>query len=133
MAVSSIDPMLEFFDRVSHFLDIFHRPPYRILGPSGDFEYLYREDDHRVTIVFEYTLGAREGDVQVYGSSTVRWLPPHEDELIPEEKRQQIIERLGKELEKGKATYWVVSEPEFEKRERQEALKAKAAKAGKSR
>ena len=119
---------LDLQEKVSHFLERFPwwRRPYWIHGPSGDNEYLYREADHRVMIVVEYTLGAQEGTVQVYTSSTVRWLPPHEDELIPEEKRQLILQRVGEAIG---PSHWFCHIPHADERERQEALKAKAQKA----
>ena len=82
-----------------------HSPDYRIVGPSGDREYLYREGDHILWICIEWLFGESEIDVIIYTDSVHRWDPPYDREIISEEKRQEILQRLAEQLTKGKARF----------------------------
>jgi hypothetical protein len=66
------------------------RREYRIWA-SGRDELTYREGDHRVTVEVPYGPG---DTALLYTSKLMRWSPPHDHELIPAEKRRQILERL---------------------------------------
>ena len=88
-----------FFRRVTRFLSGKLFPSYHI-GPSGRGEYIYREGSHKVSVSVELFKGDSQGDIQIYGSSTVRWAAPHDDELIPENKRQRLLQRLIDDIAK---------------------------------
>ena len=101
------------------------------IWPSSDREFTYREQDHQVRIIVEAAFHDQRGDAWIDATSTVRWNAPHNNELIPEEKRELILQRLVEDLQKkDKWSAWIERNPAAEDRERREAEKVNEARRG---
>ena len=85
--------MLKFEAFFTRIMDVFLRPDYRFIGP-GYCEYWYREGRYRASIHFEYLDPSGEYSMVIYMSSVKHWMPPHEKELISDDKRKQIAVRF---------------------------------------
>jgi hypothetical protein len=109
-------------------------PEFRIYAIDAD-EFGYREGDHQLRIfVTPLAVGDARGDIWFNACSTVRWASPHDDELIPDAKRQLILQRLVADLKKkDKWSAYVVysdQDDEYERRRAEDVRKRRRNIAG---
>jgi hypothetical protein len=71
----------------------------------GRDEYKYIEGDHVLTLQIEMLSGTPRR--VIYQRTIKKWLPPHENEAISDEKRKEILERVCKYFEINTISYIV--------------------------
>jgi Zn-dependent M32 family carboxypeptidase len=71
----------------------------------GRDEYRYVEGDHVLTLQIEMLSG--EPRRVIYSRTIKKWLPPHDNEVISDEKRKQIIEKISQHFEMNRVSYVV--------------------------
>jgi Immunity protein 74 len=71
----------------------------------GRDEYKYIEGDHALTLQIEMLSGTPKR--VIYSRTIKKWMPPHDNEAISDEKRKQILERICKYFEINRISYTV--------------------------
>jgi hypothetical protein len=71
----------------------------------GRDEYRYVEGDHVLTLQIEMLSG--EPRRVIYSRTIKKWLPPHDNEVISDEKRKQIVEKISRHFEMNRVSYVV--------------------------
>ena len=71
----------------------------------GRDEYRYVEGDHVLTLQIEMLSG--EPRRVIYSRTIKKWLPPHDNEVISDEKRKQIVEKISQHFEMNRVSYVV--------------------------
>jgi hypothetical protein len=71
----------------------------------GRDEYRYVEGDHVLTLQIEMLSG--EPRRVIYSRTIKKWLPPHDNEVISDEKRKQIVEKISQYFEMNGVSYVV--------------------------
>jgi len=71
----------------------------------GRDEYKYIEGDHALTVQVEMLSGTPSR--VIYERTIKKWLPPHEHEIIGEEKRKAILEKIRRYFEINGISYIV--------------------------
>jgi|SRR5215472_8863076 len=71
----------------------------------GRDEYKYIEGDHALTVQVEMLSGTPSR--VIYERTIKKWLPPHEHEIIGEEKRKEILEKIRRYFEINGISYIV--------------------------
>lgn len=71
----------------------------------GRDEYKYIEGDHALTLQVEMLSGTPRR--VIYSRTIKKWLPPHDNEAISDEKRKEILERICKYFEINRISYTV--------------------------
>ena len=71
----------------------------------GRDEYKYIEGDHALTLQVEMLSGTPKR--VIYSRTIKKWLPPHDNEFISDEKRKEILERICKYFEINHLSYVV--------------------------
>jgi hypothetical protein len=71
--------------------------------------FVYREGDHSVEVYAD--MMTTDIDFVVYPNQLDHWMPPHQDEVIPETKKEEILSRLWKWMERQGMKYEVDLRP----------------------
>ena len=71
----------------------------------GRDEYKYIEGDHALTVQVEMLSGTPSR--VIYERTIKKWLAPHEHEIIGEEKRKEILEKIRRYFEINGISYIV--------------------------
>jgi hypothetical protein len=71
----------------------------------GRDEYKYIEGDRALRVQIEMLSGTPEK--VIYSRTVKNWLPPHENEVITEEKRKEIVAKICKYFEINNISYTV--------------------------
>lgn len=72
--------------------------PQYVIGAPHFYELEYREGDH----VMSVEIDLRDPIPCIYKKTLVAWNPPHQDESVPEDKKEEILERLHEWLTRVK-------------------------------
>ena len=73
---------------------------------NGRDAYVYQERDHRLEFQVEtQAVGPRK---IIYASTVRAWLPPYEKDAITDEKRNEILKKIGVFFEVNGYTYVVL-------------------------
>jgi hypothetical protein len=71
----------------------------------GRDEYKYIEGDHALTLQVDMLSGTPRR--VIYSRTIKNWLPPYDSEVISDEKRKQILEKICKYFEINHISYTV--------------------------
>jgi hypothetical protein len=71
----------------------------------GRDEYKYIEGDHALTVQIEMLSGTPSR--VIYERTIKKWLPPHDHEIIDEEKRKEIVKKIRRYFEINGISYTV--------------------------
>jgi len=73
------------------------------MRPSGRDTFIYREGEYELEIYAERRAGKVNRYVDARG--VMRWLPPHEAELVSQERRAQILANVRRYFEQRRETF----------------------------